>query len=224
MTAHITVIGGTKGGSGKSTVSVNLAILFARAGRDVLLIDADDQQTSKIFTDLRNETKEGGAGYTCIALNGAAVRTETRRLADKYQEIIIDCGGRDTASQRAALTVGNTFLVPFQPRSFDVWTIENVSGLVEEIRAVNPDLDALAFINRADARGTDNEDAANFLGESPALTFINTPFGSRKAYANAAAAGLSVVEMKPADKKAVEEVLTLYKRLISARQSQTEAA
>ena len=43
--------------------------------------------------------------YTSIKLTGAAVRTETLRLREKYQDIIIDTGGRDTISQRAALTV-----------------------------------------------------------------------------------------------------------------------
>ncbi len=51
----ITVVGGTKGGSGKSTVATNLAVMLSLAGRDVLLVDADDQETSKDFTSLRNE-------------------------------------------------------------------------------------------------------------------------------------------------------------------------
>ena len=67
----ITVVGGTKGGSGKSTVATNLAIMLAAAGRDVLLVDADDQETSTDFTNLRESTRPGGAGYTCIALTGA---------------------------------------------------------------------------------------------------------------------------------------------------------
>ena len=56
----ITVVGGTKGGSGKSTVATNLAVMLATAGRDVLLVDADDQETSSDFTAMRNETRAGG--------------------------------------------------------------------------------------------------------------------------------------------------------------------
>ena len=98
----IIVIGGIKGGSGKTTVATNLAVIRSGVGNDVLLIDADDQETSSDFTTLRNEVLEEGAGYTNIKLTGASVRTETLRLKDKYQDIIIDTGGRDTASQRAA--------------------------------------------------------------------------------------------------------------------------
>ena len=116
----IVVVGGIKGGSGKTTVATNLAVIRAGEGRDVLLIDADDQETASDFTILRNERQEGCASYTSIKLTGAAVRTETLRLRSKYDDVIIDTGGRDTTSQRAALTVADILLVPFVPRSFDV--------------------------------------------------------------------------------------------------------
>lgn len=206
----IIVIGGIKGGSGKTTVATNLAVMRSGAGNDVLLIDADDQETSTDFTILRNEILENGAGYTNIKLTGAAVRTETLRLKDKYQDIIIDTGGRDTASQRAALTVADILLVPFVPRSFDVWTIEKVSKLVSEMKTVNPELRACMFLNRADPRGQDNYDTAEVLKENDALTFLDMPLGARKAFSNAAAEGLGVSELKPHDPKAVAEITKLH--------------
>ncbi|MCB0195524.1 MAG: AAA family ATPase [Anaerolineae bacterium] len=203
------VVGGIKGGSGKTTVATNLAVLSARE-HDVLLIDADDQETSTDFTVLRNERLPEGAGYTSIKLTGSAVRTETLRLSSKYDTILIDTGGRDTASQRAALSIADVLLVPFVPRSFDIWTLEKVSHLVEEMRAANPELSAYIFINRADPRGQDNDESAEILKEATGLEFINTPLGTRKAFSNAAAQGLGVVELKPQDPKASEEILTLY--------------
>ena len=208
------VVGGIKGGSGKTTVATNFAVLSAR-DQDVLLIDADDQETATDFTVLRNERRVDGAGYTCIKLTGAAVRTETQRLAQKYATILIDTGGRDTTSQRAALTVADILLVPFVPRSFDLWTLEKVSSLVEEMRTANPDLMAYVFLNRADPRGQDNEESVAMLKEAPGLEFLQTPLGTRKAFSNAAAQGLSVVELKPQDSKASEELLTLYQRVFN---------
>ena len=208
------VVGGIKGGSGKTTVATNFAVLSAQ-DQDVLLIDADDQETATDFTVLRNERRPDGAGYTCIKLTGAAVRTETQRLAQKYATILIDTGGRDTTSQRAALTVADILLVPFVPRSFDLWTLEKVSSLVEEMRTANPDLMAYVFLNRADPRGQDNEESVAMLKEAPGLEFLQTPLGTRKAFSNAAAQGLSVVELKPQDSKASEELLTLYQRVFN---------
>lgn len=219
----IITVGGIKGGSGKTTIATNLTVQRAAVGRDVLLVDADDQETASDFTILRNESLAGGAGFTSIKLTGAAVRTEIRRLADKYDDIIIDTGGRDTTSQRAALTISHVLLVPFVPRSFDVWTLEKVGQLIAEMRGANPDLIACAFINRADSRGADNADAEEAIRETTELTLINTPIGARKAYGNAAALGLGVTEMKPRDDKAVAEFMMLYRYLYDIKATSSMA-
>ncbi|MBF0465633.1 MAG: AAA family ATPase [Nitrospirae bacterium] len=209
----IVTIGGIKGGSGKTTVATNLAIMRATHGHDVLLVDADDQETATDFTTLRNERRDGGAGYTCIKLTGIAVRNEIKRLLHKYNDIVIDTGGRDTTSQRAALTVADVLLVPFVPRSFDVWTLEKVSDLVDEIRSVNSTLRAFAFLNRADSRGQDNNEARSVLQESNSLQFLDTPLMARKAFSNAAALGLAVPELHPSDDKAIDEITILFRYL-----------
>lgn len=206
----IIVAGGIKGGSGKTTVATHLAVMRALAGRDVLLIDADDQETATDFTALRNERLPEGAGYTSIKLTGASVRTETLRLTKKYDDIVIDTGGRDTTSQRAALTVADKLIVPFVPRSFDVWTLEKVANLVEEMRAANPRLQAYVFLNRADPQGRDNDEAAELLREARGLEFLDTPIGTRKAFGNAASQGLAVTELKQQDSKATQEINALF--------------
>ncbi len=209
----IITVGGIKGGSGKTTVATNLAVMRAGEGRDVLLIDADDQETATDFTVLRGERLGAGAGYTGIKLTGSSVRTETLKLKSKYHDIVIDTGGRDTTSQRAALAISDVLLVPFVPRSFDIWTLEKVAELVEEMKAANPSLRAFTFINRADSRGSDNEDAAQVLRDSPTLMLLDATLGQRKAFGNAAAEGLAVAEMRPSDAKAVEEISALYHAL-----------
>ena len=214
----IITVGGIKGGSGKTTVATNIAVMRANASRDVLLIDADDQETATDFTALRTERREQGAGYTSIKLTGPAVRTETLKLKEKYQDIVIDTGGRDTTSQRAALAVSHVLLIPFVPRSFDIWTIEKVGALVDEMKAANPDLKAFAFINRADSRGSDNEDAAQVLKDSPTLILLDAVIGQRKAFGNAAAEGLAVTELRHSDSKAVDEISNLYRLIFDTAQ------
>ncbi len=219
----ILVAGGTKGGSGKTTIATTLAIMRAAAGRDVLLIDANDQETASDFTVLRNERLPGGAGYTSIKLTGSAVRTETQRLVSKYDDVIVDTGGRDTASQRAALTVAEVLLVPCLPRSFDIWTLEKVAQLVRDIRSVNPALQAYTFLNRADPAGPDNDEAVEVLREAAALAFLETPIGARKAFGKAAAQGLAVTELKPPDEKAIQEMQALFGAVFQHKRSAKRA-
>lgn len=213
----IVIAGGIKGGSGKTTVATNLAIIRAAAGRDVLLVDADDQETATDFTNLRNERAAELPRYTGIKLTGAAVRTELLRLKAKYQDIVIDTGGRDTASQRAALAVADILLVPFVPRSFDVWTLEKVGELVTEMQQINPGLRAFTFINRADPKGVDNDEAAEALRDSEALQFLDIHLGTRKAFGNAAAKGVAVTELKPDDPKATDEMTRLARYVFDTK-------
>ena len=213
----IITVGGIKGGSGKSTVATNLVVLRSLEGRDVLLVDADTQTTSSDFSLQRNNKTDGNAGFTCIKLAGQAVRTETLRLADKYQDIIIDTGGRDTTTQRAALTVSDVLLAPFQPSSFDLWSLEQTELLYTEMQPANAKLKGYTFLNKAEPRGPDNEEAAEMLREAQTLQFLdNIVLVYRKAYRTAAGRGLAVTEVKPRDDKAIKEFLTLYRHLVNA--------
>ncbi len=202
----ILAIGNVKGGVGKTTLAVNLAVALSQAGRDVLLIDGDEQGTAAAFTELRTEAK-GSPGYTAVSLQGAAIRTQVRQLTAKYSDIVIDVGGRDTGSLRAALTVADVVLIPVKPRSFDLWGVDQTADLVREAREINDQLRAVAVLNEADAQGKDNEAAAEALREVAGIELAPMMIVRRKAFPNAAAGGLSVLEYD--DPKAREELTRL---------------
>jgi chromosome partitioning protein len=205
----IIVLAQTKGGVGKSTLAIILAIERARTGRDVLLVDADEQATATDFTALRTE-QLGAPGYTAVSLSGPAVRTQVLQMQPKYQDIIIDAGGRDTAGLRAALTVAGVALVPFQPRSFDLWTFDKVAGLITEAGGYrDAPLVSLAILNFADPQGSDNAEAAAALNGNSVISYLDKPIGRRKAFPNAAAEGRGVSELKRPDPKASAEIQAL---------------
>lgn len=203
-----------KGGVGKTTHAVNIAIARALEGKDVLLVDGDEQQTAATFTDLRSSLRgDAGPGYSAISLKGEAIRTQILRMTEKYDDIVIDVGGRDTGSLRAALTVSDALLVPVQPSTFDVWAMDAMAVLVRENRVINPKLRPYVFLNCADAQGKDNAEAAADLKEREDFEYLDAPIGRRKAFRNAAAQGLSVLEMVGLDRKAVEEFRELLSKL-----------
>jgi chromosome partitioning protein len=178
----------------------------------VLLIDGDEQGTAKSFTELRNELT-GKTDYTVVTLSGLALRSQVRKLAPKYEDIIIDVGGRDTGSFRAALTVTQCLLIPVQPRTFDVWALDQVASLLAEARAINESLRALSALNMADPAGRDNEEAARVLAGQEALEYLPAVIVRRKAFPSATAQGKGVLEYTPKDAKAVSELLALITRV-----------
>lgn len=211
----IITTGGIKGGCGKTTLATNIAVHLSNLGRDVLFVDADEQGSAYQFNTQREDIKVGKTGYTMVRQVDKDVRTEILKLAPKFDDVVIDTGGRDTSSQRAALTVTDVYLVPFFPRSADVWTLGDVEKLVSEMQIVNPTLRAFSVINRADPKSQDNRDAAEILQESSILTYLDTPLINRKAFANALGCGLGVIELRPEDEKASNEFLSLYNTIFN---------
>ncbi len=218
----ILVVGSTKGGAGKSTLAANITVARANAlGKDglVLLVDGDEQRTATTFSDIRTEEMEKlvpekrKPQFHANCLYGASIRSQVRALAPRYKEIIIDCGGRDTGSLRAALTVADTLLIPVQPRSVDIWALDAMVALVKEAREINEDLRAVVVLNAADPAGKDNDDALEYIRAIPELEVLPIIIGRRKAFANATANGMAVTEYQPKDPKAIEELSNLIQAL-----------
>ncbi|MCB1115638.1 MAG: AAA family ATPase [Chlamydiia bacterium] len=208
----ITVFGGIKGGSGKTTLSTNLCVVQAFSGKKVLLVDADEQQSARDWSEHR-ESLEIDTPWTTISLFGASLRTQVLKLKSHYDEIIVDVGGRDTTSQRAALTIADILIVPFQPRSLDVWTLGKLSSLLDEVCVINPELKTYAVINRADFQGKDNREAFEIINETGNIFCLDEMIYQRKVFANASAEGKGVIETNPQDKKAVSEIQNLSNRI-----------
>lgn len=209
MDGKIITVGSTKGGVGKTTLALNIAIARALAGRDVWLIDADRQGTASTALAIRGEAGKWPAIATAQYTDGGQLRTQLLHQRNKFQDIVIDAGGRDSTALRAALVLSDLVLVPFQPRSMDVWAVADIAALIEEARAMRDGLQALAILNMADTAGSDNEDAAAALADYPAMVYLDTPIRRRKSIANAAGNGLSVLEQSPRDEKAIAEMQAL---------------
>ncbi len=135
------------------------------------------------------------------------LRDQVRQLAPKYADIVIDVGGRDTGSLRAALTVADIVLIPVKPRSFDLWGVDQTVDLIREAREINEGLRAVAVLNEADPQGKDNAASIQTLQEIAELDVAPVMLVRRKAFPNAAASGLSVLEYD--DPKASDEFTQL---------------
>jgi chromosome partitioning protein len=115
----IITVGNTKGVVGNTTLALNAVIARAMPGRDVWLIDGDRQGTGKTAITIRAECGKQPAISCAHYPDGATLRAHVTNIRPKYQDIIIDAGGRDLTALRAALVLSDVFVVPFAPR---LWT------------------------------------------------------------------------------------------------------
>jgi chromosome partitioning protein len=220
----IVTVGNTKGGVGKTTLGVQLALARRLAGRDVLLVDADIQGSAQIAVAIRDEAGRQPA-LSCVQYaEGKLLRAQVGPLAAKHDDTIIDAGGRDSEALRVALGRSDVLLVPVQPRAVDVWSLADIAKLVEQVQAAReddrrPPLKVLAVLNLADpGTNSDNTDALAALAQFPQLAPLDTLIRRRKAVANAMAHGLSVFELTPRDPKAAAEFATLYVQVFDGKE------
>ena len=213
----IITIGNTKGGVGKTTLAVQIAIARAMAGKEVWLIDGDRQGTAAAAIDARAQSGRL-PGIACAKYpGGPALRAQVQQQRDKWEDIIIDAGGRDSTALRAALVLSDVLLVPFAPRSYDVWALEDMAVLINDAQSVRDGLRCFAVMNQADPgeKSTDNAEAAAAVKDFPQFEYLPFPIRRRKAFSNAGGAGLSVAELPSKDGKAASELDMLISSLFN---------
>ncbi len=218
----IILIGGEKGGSGKTTIATNLAAYKLAKQEEVLLVDTDRQSTASFWCSVREE-RNLAKRVNSIQKYEKAVRTEVRELSKKYNNIIIDAGGRDSPELRGALLVCDKAIFPLKPSQFDLWTLGRLNILVETAREINEDLLAYVVVNMASPNPNvkEAEEMKSLVKEFTQLKIFNTIVYERIIYRRAALEGLGVIEYKPEDTKATNEVANLYEEVYQTIQEAT---
>ena len=210
----IVLVGGEKGGVGKTTLAVNLAVMRGRGGHDVLLIDADKQASANLWAGIRQE-EHRGPPVPCLQKRGKGLAGDIRDLATRYEDVVIDAGGQDAVELRAALTIAHLALFPIQPSLFDAATVATLAALVAQAQAFNPALIAAVVINRAspNPRVKEAEEAQEVIAEYRELHLLKALIRDRIIFRKAARNGLCVLESAPPDHAAAAEVQALYREV-----------
>ena len=213
----IVLVGGEKGGTGKTTLTTNIAALRTQAGYDVLVVDTDRQGTAAAWCRVRQEIPHRSR-IACVQLFSQGLQAEVRDLATRYDDVIIDAGGRDSVELRSGLVVAQRALIPILPSQYDVWTLDHMQELVTAARGFNPALDALVVLSRVSPNPLimDAQDAQLSLEQYSALRLAETTVCERQAYRRSARQGEAVTEMERSDTKASTEMRLLYEEIFHA--------
>jgi chromosome partitioning protein len=191
----ILLLGGEKGGTGKSTIATNLAAWLAVNGSDVILVDTDVQRTAANWVDRRN-LLPGAPAVHCTERRGNVFHA-LRDLAKRYEQVIVDAGGRDSEELRTALVAAHKVYVPLRASQPDLETSLHMNELVTLARGMNPVLEAQVLIALAPTNPSIKEtaDAQELLRELSALVPSGVIISERKAYRDAMTEGRGVCEL-----------------------------
>ena len=176
----ILLIGGEKGGAGKSTIACNLAVFLASQEKDVLLLDADPQKTSSTWAYRRNKITDVVLPKLNSAEKTGDIYETVTDFAKRYDFIIIDSGGRDSTELRSGLIACDVFYTPIKPSQIDIDTLGKMNELVEHASALNKKLKSVALITHAPTNPNmdDKKETEEILKKMPNFKSSNVFFAS----------------------------------------------
>ena len=196
----ITRIGSLKGGSGKSTVTFNLAIWLALAEADVAVVDADPQSTLSDVLQVREEE-----GYRPLVPRLPASALSDPEQLQSHDQVLVDVGTASMDNLKRAIGVADRILVPVPPSQADIWSTQRFLRFVKA-NAGDREVEVLGFINRADTHHAirESDEAAAALVSLPDIRYLKPRLAQRTAYRRSFSEGLAVFEQQPRSKGAAE--------------------
>ena len=184
-----------KGGTGKTTLALSMAVAAHRAGRTAAIIDLDPQASASNWGDRRK------ANQPAIVSAQPARLPQILEAAEESGAdlIVIDTPPRAEQAAIAAARAAHLVLVPCRPSIFDLETFSTTLDLIAAVGS-KP---LAAVLNAVPTRGKKRQQAAPALKELD-ISVCPEVFGARVAFDHANTVGLSAQEYEPASKAAAE--------------------
>jgi chromosome partitioning protein len=188
MAGKIITVAQQKGGSGKTTLAVNLAVASLRAGQSVAVIDTDPQGSLGRWFMTRLELLDGQPDMEFSTASAWGVGYEVGKLAKTCDVVIIDTPPKVDSDLKPALRAADLVVVPVATSHVDLWATEGVLDLAD--RVGKP---ALVVLNRTRAGTRLGAEVAAAAAETSA-DLAQAQLANRIVYAETLGQGLGAQE------------------------------
>lgn len=179
-----------KGGTGKSTVSLNLAGTLSSQGKRILLIDADPQGSVARWSKIRKQK------YPDVLVHPSPVeKKETKKAGKKYDLTIFDSPPTFKRRMRSIMKASDILIIPVSPGVTDFWSTRKLIDIYFEEKVKHPSLEARLLINRIDRRTKIGREFRKTL-EKLSIPILMTEIPQRVVYPEAWQSGITVDSVK----------------------------
>lgn len=195
MEAKVITIAQQKGGAGKTTLAVHLAVAWSQRGKRVAIVDIDPQGSLMYWHKLREERfGEGYTGLTFSTLSGWRVGSEIARLKRNHDVILVDSPPHTETETRTAIRNSDFIIIPVQPSPTDLWATKATLDLAKAEK-----LPVRVVMNRV---SSSSKIAPAIAAELPHLA--KSTLGNRVLFASSIMEGRSATEVGPNTPAALE--------------------
>ncbi|MDC0436491.1 ParA family protein [Candidatus Pelagibacter sp.] len=209
MLSKVITISQQKGGTGKTTLAVHLALAFIKYHRlKVAIIDTDPQGSLGKWFMIRTEKKNSDDNLTFKTASLWGAQYESKTLKKDHDIVIIDTPPKIESDARPAIEAADLVLIPMSASHVDFWA---TGAIVDIAKKANKKI--LIQINRSNQRSKLITKTNDFI-KSLDLLSTNTIIGNRQIYASSMGEGKTAVE-KQKKGNAVEEIKNLSEQILS---------
>ena len=209
MLSKVITISQQKGGSGKTTLAVHLALAFIKYHNlKVAVIDTDPQGSLGKWFMIRTEKKISNDNLTFKTASMWGAQYESKTLKKDHDIVIIDTPPKIESDARPSIESADLVLIPVAASHVDFWA---TGAIVDIAKKANKKI--LIQINRSSQRSKLISKTNEFI-KSLNLSATKTIIGNRQIFASSMGEGKTAVE-KQKKSNAVEEIKQLSEQILS---------